>query len=301
MKRPEPGIYLAHKPRGVTSFSIVQRYHQALSLMQGRSLAAMHGGTLDPFAEGLLLILVGQATKLFELLHAAPKTYVAEVRFGEETDNGDPTGKIIERADASGLTPKILKKALAPHLGWTEQVPPTTSAKKIGGEPAYKKVHRGEAVTLPPSRVYVHSARFVSHALPDRSCLEVVSRGGFYVRALARDLGRALGCRAHLTALQRTQIGPWTDPGPDAEPIRISGPDLLPWAQRWALTDHELGALRKGEAIPSGSLQRAPYYFPAGFPDANAPILGLHQGRLTALLDAKDDALRLRQEFPGGL
>ena len=190
-----PGIHLLHKPVGVTSFSLVQP--------ELGPVPVCHGGTLDPFAEGLLLLLAGPLTRTMELLHALPKTYVAEVVWGAETDNGDAGGKVVFTGDASALTPARLDEALAPLLGWTEQVPPPTSAKKIDGEPAYRKVHRGETVTLPPSRVYLHSARWLSHALPRSSRLLLTCRGGYYVRSLARDVGRALGCGAHLSALKK--------------------------------------------------------------------------------------------------
>src|SRR5205085_314882 len=104
------------------------------------------------------------------------------------------------QGDASAMMPQDLDAALAGFLGWRDQVPPATSAKKIGGEPAYKKAHRGEEVVLPPSRVYLHEARWLSHDLPGKSRLLLTCRGGYYVRALARDLGRRLGCGGHLSA-----------------------------------------------------------------------------------------------------
>ncbi len=209
----KPGLYLVHKPVGPTSFSIVRAFQQELEASGGRRLAICHGGTLDPFAEGLLLVLVGQATRLFDHLHAIPKVYEAELAWGRETDNGDPTGRVIAEGDPSTLTPEAIEQQASTFLGWHDQVPPTTSAKKIDGEPAYRKVHRGEAVTLPPSRVYLHALRWMNHALPTHSRVELTCRGGYYVRAFARDLGRRLECPAHLSALHRTAIGPWSDPG----------------------------------------------------------------------------------------
>src|SRR5439155_22172270 len=122
----QPGVHLLHKPAGPTSF---QRMNEALGQL-GRPKRACHGGTLDPFASGLLLLLVGGATKLLDLLHPAPKRYAAEIAWGEETDNGDPLGEVVARGDASGLTQARLEDALRPFLAWTEQVPPATSAKK---------------------------------------------------------------------------------------------------------------------------------------------------------------------------
>src|SRR5216683_2973592 len=147
----DPGIHLLHKPAGPTSFSLVQPF---LSEARGRRprIAVCHGGALDPFAEGLLPILVGRATRAFELLHSIPKEYEAEVSWGAETDNGDLLGAVVARGDASGLDPARLDGALAPFLGWDEQVPPATSNKRVGGERAYARAHRGELVQLPPVR-----------------------------------------------------------------------------------------------------------------------------------------------------
>jgi tRNA pseudouridine55 synthase len=296
-----PGLYLVHKPVGETSFTQVRAFTEAhLAEGPGKKLPVCHGGTLDPFAEGLLLLLAGQATRLFELLHAVPKRYVAEVCWGTETDNGDLLGRVVFQGDTSGLTPERLDAALPAFLGWHEQVPPATSAKKIGGEPAYKKAHRGEVVELPPSRVYLHEARWLSHELPHRSRLELSCRGGFYVRSLARDIGRALGCGAHLTRLHRTTIGPWEDPGPGGR-VWLHGRELLPWCPLRVLTDQELGELRKEQPIPMGTVQPPDWPLPKGFPDPQAPVRALHQGRLTALLREQDGALRGELELRGGL
>jgi tRNA pseudouridine55 synthase len=271
-----PGIHLVHKKPGETSFSLVRTFTEQTGLR------ACHGGALDPFAEGLLLILAGPATKLFELLHAVPKTYEAEVAWGVETDNGDPLGKPIATGDASSLTVAALDSALIGHLGWREQVPPATSNKRVDGERAYVRAHRGEEVVLPPSRVYLHQARFVAHDLPRSSRLRIVVRGGYYVRALVRDLGRELGSRAHLTALRRVSIGPWNDPADDAQ--IVTGPAVIPWAPRRELSDAEERKVRGGGAIPRGEIAEPGWRCPPEFPDPQPPIRALYQGRLEALL-----------------
>ena len=294
-----PGIHLLHKPVGVTSFSLVQPALDAMAARVGKRLPLCHGGTLDPFAEGLLLLLVGPATKLMDLLHEAPKVYVADVAWGAETDNGDPTGTVVARGERPPPGPAELEAALRPFLGWPEQVPPATSAKKVGGEPAYRKVHRGEQVTLPPSRVYLHSAQVIGAPAAETTRIELTCRGGYYVRALARDLGRALGCRAHLRALHRTAIGPWRDPGPAGGGFS-GGAAVLPWASRRTLTDQEVGALRSGQAIPAGAVRPGSWRLPAGFPEPAAPVLGLHLGRLAMLLDRSCATLTLRSELRGG-
>jgi tRNA pseudouridine55 synthase len=299
----EPGIYLVHKPVGVTSFSLVQAFMQEVEAAGSsrKKLPVAHGGTLDPFAHGLLLLLAGPATQLMDLIHPAPKTYVAQVVWGAETDNGDLLGQVVHRGPTGALTPAALDAALRPFLGWHEQVPPTKSAKKIDGEPAYRKVHRGEAVTLPPSRVYLHTARWRSHALPHRSELELTCRGGFYVRALARELGRALGCGAHLAELARTAIGPWEDPGPQAPRVRVHGRGVLPWCPWRALSDAEVGQLKRGQPIPRGVLQPPDWPLPRGYPDPEGPVRGFHRERLLNLLAPRGEVLEGRAYLRGGL
>ncbi|HET8715676.1 MAG TPA: tRNA pseudouridine(55) synthase TruB, partial [Holophagaceae bacterium] len=262
----EPGIHLVHKPVGGTSFALVKAFmREAREAGQGK-LAVGHGGTLDPFADGLLLMLAGQATRLMELMHPLPKTYEATVAWGRETDTCDHLGQAVSEADASGLTPEALDAALRTFLGWHDQVPPATSAKKIGGEAAYKKAHRGEEVVLPPSRVYLHEAAWSSHDLPRSSVLRITCRGGFYVRSLARDLGRALGCGAHLSTLRRTAIGPWSDPGLDHRGL-VTGEALIPWCRTRRLDDDEARRLGQGQAIPLGTLEPPAWALPEGFPD----------------------------------
>ena len=272
---------------------------QALRDELGRGVPVCHGGALDPFAEGLLLLLEGPATRLMELLHAVPKEYEVEIAWGAETDNGDPLGRVMATGDASALTPARLDASLGPFLGWTEQVPPATSNKRIGGERAYVRAHRGEVVVLPPSRVYLHEARWLLHELPARSRLWLSSRGGYYVRSLARDLGRALGCFAHVRALRRTAIGPWRDP--DAEPPvgsaarmrspAVRGPAVLPWAPLRELDDGEARLVRSGQPIPRGEQRDPEWRVPPGFPDPAAPARAVHQGKLIALLRERDGAL----------
>jgi tRNA pseudouridine55 synthase len=299
----EPGIYLVHKPVGVTSFSLVRAFMQEVEAagLSKKRLPVAHGGTLDPFAHGLLLLLAGPATHLMDFIHPVPKTYVADVVWGAETDNGDLLGQVVQRGPTDALTPEALDAALRPFLGWHAQVPPSTSAKKIDGEPAYRKVHRGESVTLPPSQVYLHAARWRSHQLPGRSQLELTCRGGFYVRALARELGRALGCGAHLAALERTRIGPWSDPGPDAARVRVHGRGVLPWCPWRPLSDAEVGQLKRAQPIPRGALQPPDWPLPRGYPDPGAPVRGFHRERLLNLLWPRESELEGRAYLRGGL
>ena len=293
-----PGVFLVHKEVGQSSFDVVRGFKHEAYEAGLKKYALGHGGTLDPFAEGLLLVLSGQATRLMDLMHPLPKTYVAELTWGTETDTCDHGGVVVAEGPAPTL--EALEHALEAFLGWTDQIPPATCAKKIGGEAAYKKAHRGEEVILPPSRVYLHEAAWVSHDLSRASTLKITCKGGYYVRSLARDLGRALGCPAHLTLLSRTAIGPWLDPGVGGR-VLIQGEDLVPWCPARILTAEEADHLLHGRPIPIGALQPASKPLVAGFPDPDPPVRALLDGKLVALLREKEGALWTCANLRGGL
>src|SRR2546423_430963 len=164
------GLHLFHKPVGPSSFSVVQACIEAersLKAQPGyRRLSSSPGAALALPPLALPLTLAGPAPRLFDHLHAIPKVYEATVRWGVETDNGDPLGAPTFTGDTSGLSPQQLDDALATFKGWQNQTPPATSNKRIGGERAYVKAHRGETVILPPSRGYLHEARWLTHDLP---------------------------------------------------------------------------------------------------------------------------------------
>jgi len=279
-----PGIHLLHKPEGPTSFSLMQACMESTVEREGkRRLRVCHGGTLDPFASGLLLILVELATKLFDHLHAVPKVYDATVRWGIETDNGDPGGKVAFTGDSSGLSEPRLEEALATFVGWHDQIPHATSAKRIDGE-----------------RAYLHEARWLGHDLPGESRLQMTVRGGYYVRALARDLGRMLGCGAHLSKLHRSAIGPWNDPGPDRV-VELHGREILPWATVRNLTDREVGELRQRREIDLGELLPPDWLLPPGFPEPDAPVRGFYEGKFCCLMSVVEAKLRLLSALWGGV
>ena len=294
------GIHLVHKGVGESSFDVVRGFKRAAAEEGLKKYALGHGGTLDPFAEGLLLVLAGQATRLMELLHPLPKTYRTEVVWGTETDTCDHLGLTVAQGDTSPLAAQALDAALLGFLGWRDQVPPATCAKKIGGEAAYKKAHRGEVFELPPSRVYLHEARWLAHDLPHSSVLEITCRGGFYVRSLARDLGRQLGCGAHLAKLGRTAIGPWQDPGVDQVTL-VEGSSLIPWCPARTLTTAEADHLLHGRPIELGEVSAPVWSLPDGFPDPGAPVRALHEDRLVALLKEKDGVFWTSANLRGGL
>lgn len=284
-----PGLHLLHKPIGPTSFSLVQSAIESTRAQNPQKRPRIcHGGTLDPFAHGLLIMLAGPATKLFEYLHPIPKTYETTIKWGIETDNGDLLGEPIFTGDTSNLTPEKLDQILQSFVGWRDQIPHATSNKRVAGERAYLKAHRGEQVVMPPSRVYLHEAKWLTHQGfgsdgPRQSRLRLTVKGGYYVRSLARDLGKAAGCGAHLTDLHRTAIGPYTDPGPNHQ-TQVPGQDLLSWCPSRELTDQDTGDLRQNRTIPALNIQPPNWKLPENFPDPNPPVRGYHLGKLIFLL-----------------
>jgi tRNA pseudouridine55 synthase len=198
------GILPVDKPAGPTSHDVVALARRGL---ETRRIG--HTGTLDPFASGLLLLLVNRATRLAEYLQGHPKEYVAVARLGEETTTLDVEGEVTVRSDAwKGLAEARIREALAEMAGEQEQVPPAYSAKKVGGEASYARARRGEAVRLRPVPITVDEIELIHLELPHVR-FRVRASTGTYIRALARDLGRRLGVGAHLRELRRTGIGPF--------------------------------------------------------------------------------------------
>ena len=165
-----------------------------------------HGGTLDPQATGLLPVLVGSATKFADRIHEATKVYDAVVRFGSETTTDDREGAITRESGVPALVTDRIEPALAALRGVIAQVPPQYAALKVSGRPAYARARRGETVALAARSVQVFRLDVIEVAPPDLR-LYVVCSSGTYVRAIARDLGRALGSAAHLARLRRLAVG----------------------------------------------------------------------------------------------
>lgn len=193
---------LVDKPAGVTSHDVVQRVRRVLG-----ARGAGHTGTLDPFATGLLVVLLGRATRLARFVETQSKTYLATARLGIRTDTDDLTGRIVGTSDAAGrLSREQVAASLAGFLGTQLQRPPQYSAKHVAGERSYARARRGESVELPPVSVTVRRIEVVDFQPPLLTFRAEVS-AGTYVRAIARDLGDRLGVGAHLTGLRREAIG----------------------------------------------------------------------------------------------
>jgi len=200
------GVLLLDKPAGWSSNQALQRVKRVLDARK-----AGHTGTLDPFATGLLVCCFGKMTKLAHTMLHADKVYEATITWGVQTDSGDLTGQPTARAptDFIGIARPALEAVLADFHGQIEQIPPMHSALKRDGKPLYEYARQG--ITLE------RAARTITiHALCLKSCdgmtaeLDIHCSKGTYIRTLAQDIGRALGCRAHLSALRRTQAGPFS-------------------------------------------------------------------------------------------
>jgi tRNA pseudouridine55 synthase len=193
---------LVDKPAAMTSHDVVQRVRRVLG-----TRGAGHTGTLDPFATGLLVVLLGRATRLARFVEAQPKTYLATARLGIRTDTDDLTGRVVETSDSAvRLSQEQVAASLAGFLGTQLQRPPQYSAKHVGGERSYAKARRGELVELPDVSVTVRRIEVVAFQAPLVTFRAEVS-AGTYVRAIARDLGDRLGVGAHLSSLRREAIG----------------------------------------------------------------------------------------------
>jgi tRNA pseudouridine55 synthase len=228
------GVLLRAKPAGVTSHDVVAEVRRSLP----RGTKVGHAGTLDPFATGLLLILVGRATRAQRFLMALPKTYRAVARLGWTSDTGDRDGALAE----TGRIPESLEIPVGEQM----QRPPSYSAVKVGGRRAYELARAGEAVELEPRAVTVHRAELLWHE-EDRAAFEIECSSGTYVRSLVTDLGDA-----YCDELERTAIGTFRleDAGTDLVPLR----EALAFMPEHALSDEEAAAVGNGRrvAAPEG-------------------------------------------------
>ena len=202
MQNPDSpeGVLLVDKPQGCTSHDIVDRVRRMLSTRK-----VGHAGTLDPMATGLLIILVGKATKVSQYLMSLPKVYEGRFRLGEATDSHDAEGKIIAQHEVPVLSDDQIREAMATFSGDQYQIPPMFSAKKHKGKPLYKMARKGQVVEREPRFIHVSQFELISFDSPEGDFCIACSKGT-YVRTLINDFGDKLGCSAHMTALRRTSI-----------------------------------------------------------------------------------------------
>ncbi len=195
------GVLLIDKPSGITSHDVVDRVRRKLRMKR-----VGHAGTLDPNATGLMIILVGKATKLSQYLMGLDKVYEGVARFGVTTDTQDGEGDVIAEKPVPDFDQETLVDALKSFEGDQYQTPPMFSAKKVDGVPLYKLARKGKEVEREPRVIRIKSLQFDAYQAPDLEFTVACSKGT-YVRTLVNDLGEKLGCGAHLKELRRTEIG----------------------------------------------------------------------------------------------
>jgi tRNA pseudouridine55 synthase len=246
------GLIQLDKPAGITSFQALGRIKRVLGTGK-----VGHAGTLDRFAEGLLLVLTGRMARLVPLFVVLDKVYEATFTFGAETETLDPEGEVVARAPAPTLG--RIEEAVPAFLGDLDQVPPAFSAVHTGGRRAYQLARSGERPQLAPRRVTIHAITILGFDPPDLRVAVRCSKGT-YIRALARDLGVACGSRAHVRALRRTAIGEFHlreairperfDPGRHITPPgRFL--ERIPGIRRVVLPDPAAAAVRRGAPPPA--------------------------------------------------
>jgi tRNA pseudouridine55 synthase len=205
------GLLIVDKPAGLTSHDVVGRVRRLAGTRR-----VGHAGTLDPMATGVLVVGIEKATRLLGHLALTQKQYAATIRLGERTDTDDADGEIVARQPADGVTDAALRQAAAALTGEIQQVPPGISAIKVGGQRAYRLTREGAPPDLPARTVTVAELDITAirrSVGPAGGLLDVDAQvtcsSGTYIRAIARDLGAALGTGGHLTALRRTRVGPY--------------------------------------------------------------------------------------------
>lgn len=258
------GIFNIDKPAGRTSFQVVSLVRRLSGVRR-----VGHAGTLDPSATGVLVVCLGQATRLVEYMMEATKVYRGEVRLGITTDTLDATGTPVSQADPSNIDRRQVEEALTAFVGEIDQVPPMFSALKYNGEPLYRYARAQRQVERQARRVTIHRLQLLAFR-PPLATIEVECGKGTYIRALAHDLGQQLGCGAHLAALARLRVGPFTlDDAcslPQLEAAFQEGrwqsllhpPDAaLPSLPAVTLSEPQERAVRFGQCLAADSLEPA--------------------------------------------
>jgi len=264
-KAPLDGVLLIDKPEGFTSHDVVARVRRNL---RPNVKKVGHAGTLDPFATGLLVVLVGRATKLARFFVNLPKEYECTVRFGVRSDTGDLTGELAETGVVTTL--EAVEDAVPQFLGHIMQSVPMTSAVKVDGERLYKKAHRGEVVETPVKEVEIESIDLLDFDMAAQTMrCRIACSKGTYVRQLATDLGEAVGAGAHLQQLSRTAVGDLRlgeartlagfeeaiearDAGDDHIPGLVPPAVALQFMPGIELSAAQVTAVRNGARLPGG-------------------------------------------------
>lgn len=201
------GILLIDKPAGMTSFGVVARIRRVLSERNGKKVKIGHTGTLDPFATGLMILVIGKECKNAEMYSKLDKVYEATIHLGQNSTTGDPEGEL------TGISDKIpnqqeVQKTLDKFIGKINQRPPIYSAIKIDGQRAYDLARKGKEFEIPKRQITIHSINLINYLYPEIIISAHVS-SGTYIRSLAEDIGKDLGVGAYCNHLRRTKISKW--------------------------------------------------------------------------------------------
>jgi tRNA pseudouridine55 synthase len=289
--RPINGWLVVDKGEGVTSTEVVARVKRLTNAQK-----VGHGGTLDPLATGVLPLAMGEATKTVSYVMDAAKTYEFTMRFGEARDTDDAAGVVTRTSDLRPSDDEI-RAALPRFVGRIMQVPPAYAAVKIQGERAYDIARRGDVVELQPREVRIDELELVSRPDADHATFFMACGKGAYVRAVARDLGEALGCHAHVSRLRRTRVGAFAvdqavtlDALPSIVEEETLPQILVPVATALAgipalaVTEPQAIRLRAGQSI------RVPPQLIAGEAAPGCTVRAMRAGELVALARLDDEA-----------
>lgn len=243
------GIILVNKPKGLTSHDVVHRARKALHTRR-----IGHAGTLDPLAEGLLVLAVGPATRFLQYLPLEPKEYSAVVRFGQETTTFDAEGEIVKELPVPHDLDQKLADLLPRFTGEIEQLPPMYSAVKKDGRPLYDYARKGEEVERKTRRIFIQSLEIEQTGSPTDRRMKVVCSGGTYIRTLGHDLGQEVGCGGTIIELLRTRVGKFgveeavdLDDLPNAVPVPLK--EALAPMPMVTLNEGQEAYVRDGRAI----------------------------------------------------
>ncbi len=198
---PFSGVLLVDKPMGPTSHDIVHRIRRNFKIKK-----VGHGGTLDPMATGLLIILLGKGTKLSDRFMGSDKVYEGTLRLGSATDSQDAQGEAISEGDPSHVTEEQVREEMQKLMGDSMQMPPMVSAIKVNGVPLYKHARKGKVVERKARLIHLYQFKMLNFELPDSEFVVKCSKGT-YIRTLCHDIGENLGCGGHLARLRRTASG----------------------------------------------------------------------------------------------
>ncbi|MDR9432784.1 MAG: tRNA pseudouridine(55) synthase TruB [Spiribacter sp.] len=238
------GILLLDKPAGITSNRALRRVSQALDARK-----AGHTGSLDPLATGLLVLCFGEATKVSSWLLDANKTYTATAQLGVITESADADGAVIERRELPSIDAAALEQVLAAFRGGQRQVPPMFSALKHHGKRLHELARAGVVVEREPRNIVIHRLE-AEQTNPDQLTLTVACSKGTYIRSLVADIGQALGCGAHVTALRRLSLGPFDQPNM----LPLESAETMATTDPMALEAQLLGADAALKDFPAVSL-----------------------------------------------